>query len=135
VNTTTIHFSDIFDRLVNAGKAVEFNTAWANGTGYFDHVVCNEHAPKLEAGDMICFIDASERRGIILGLPKGLGNIVVFERFTRGENGVLTFNSLNKISKSFGFQGKLSDEQVEFILGNTMYGDENLSERITRLLP
>lgn len=61
---------------------IEYNPKWANGTGYFDHAVKGEHAPKLQPGEMVkAEVPAPNLRRIII-VGTRFGNVVVFERFS-----------------------------------------------------
>lgn len=75
----------------NARK-VQFDEDWNNGTGYYDGVTDDEKL-NLQRGELVAAISNSvnNRKLLIKGLGKGL-NIVIFERFTNGQNGVLVQN-------------------------------------------
>lgn len=106
----------IFDRIT---EEVEFNPGWNNGTGYLDGAVHGEHAPVLAPGKVAKFTTNNARRGLMLGTP--FGNIVVFERYTNGESGIVVKNipdeirctgffpaadmNYDQVNKTFGYAG------------------------------
>lgn len=84
--TTTIqqYWAKAFDKVPTT---VEYNPKWANGTGYFDHAVKGEHAPKLEVGEMVkCETPAPNLRQMII-VGTRFGNVVVFERYSPKDDG------------------------------------------------
>lgn len=66
-------------------KELPFDRAWSNGTGYFDHAVKGEHAPKLGIGEIVKSVSPGGRRVMMVGTR--LGNIVVFDRFAKQGEG------------------------------------------------
>jgi hypothetical protein len=65
----------------NIPAVIEFNPKWSNGTGYFDHAVQGEDAPLVVPGTAVKTQDTFGRKIIIVGMPKRLGNVVIFERY------------------------------------------------------
>ena len=81
-----------FTRLFNTAQEVEFNPAWANGTGYYDYAVEGDKAPALQAGDVRKCMDNKGRRMVIICRTPGK-NIVIFDRFSNSSpDGVLVSN-------------------------------------------
>ena len=74
---------------VEKPKMIEFNPKWSNGTGYFDGAVSGKHAPVLEPGTIVQFVtpEPNKRRGLIISTI--FGNVVVFERYPNGEDGIV----------------------------------------------
>ena len=68
-------FATAFD---SASKTVDYNSAWANGTGYLDFAVLGESAPVLIPGETARSVCDKGRRIVIVGTR--LGNVVMFER-------------------------------------------------------
>lgn len=61
-----------------ATSSLEFDPAWANGTGYFDHAV---KMVSLEPGEMASSVDPQGRKIILIGTR--FGTCVFFERYAR----------------------------------------------------
>lgn len=122
------------DFLINFSTNVEeitFKPEWANGTGYFDHVVKGEHAPSLTAGETKTCVDGFGRRLVLVGTA--VGNVVVFQRFKPGDTGVVTFNAPMSLEQLLGFNGSLNTDQVEMITGD-QGGYPNVGRRLDALL-
>ena len=115
-------FTAAYDRISNA---VEFNPSWKNNTGYLDNAVHDKNIVE------ICkTIDDKGRKMIIIPTP--VGNVVVFERYTNGENGVVVSNAPLAIEKlAFGLDlgSSLGDDALAFYLGNE-WGTPNIGDRL-----
>lgn len=90
-------------------------------TGYYENLT------DVKLGtDMLRFTDKHNRRGIILPIIDG-GNIVVFERFTGGDNDVLVANYpswLGGYSAMLGLSGAVGDGQFQSLAGFGYRGEE-----------
>lgn len=75
----------------NARK-VPFGDDWDNGTGYYDGATDDEQL-NLQRGELVAAISntVNNRKLLIKGLGKGL-NVVIFERYTAGQHGILVQN-------------------------------------------
>lgn len=92
---------------------VEFDPKWGNGTGYYDGAA----SESFEGTQVRHFIDPANRIGLIL--PTRAGNLVMFQRFTAGEAGVVVANyheSLRGICRMLGFGSSVSRETICAVL-------------------
>lgn len=126
--------ADLFNFHFNSNKVapVEFNPAWANGTGYYDYAVYGEHAPVLQVGQMVkCNTGGENNRNmLIVGTP--IDNVVMFQRFT-ADDGVFVTNTSTKLSRTeFCPNGAVRLEQAERILGDE-YGSQNIGKHLEML--
>lgn len=88
---------------------VDYKPEWANGTGYFDGAV-NE---KFESNAIVHFIDEANRIGLIL--PTQVGNLVLFQRYSNGGNGIATFNvapALRSLVGAMGLESNLHPDKL-----------------------
>lgn len=79
-------------------RTVPFNPEWNNGTGYLDRAA-TDNSLNLKKGEMVQSIsvdekiaDLNNRRILLIGTGNG-DNVVVFERFTGGIQGVIVSNT------------------------------------------
>lgn len=83
-----------FDRIFFGAETIEFNSNWANGTGYFDNAVKSKFAPLLNFGEVRSCVSLNNRRLVIIGtnlLGDETENIVLFDRYS-DRNGVIVQN-------------------------------------------
>ncbi len=106
-----------FEEVFNHFESIEFDTKWANGTGYMDKAVSGEYAPVLSVGEVRSFIDNKNRRGFVIGTPRG--NIVVFQRYTNGERKVWVINASRAASAMLGpdYDSAFTEEQALKLVG------------------
>ena len=126
----------MFNSIYNAVKTeMPFNTNWRNGTGYFNGAV--QDADRLVNGQVAKSYDpGSDRKMLFIGTP--LGGIVVFERYTFGENGVFTSNTHTQIKNlhlDMLPDGRLGGDQISNIFGfwskdGKYTGNGNISEHM-----
>ena len=122
-NTT---FSKAFARLENS---IPFNPAWKNRTGYLDNAV---HDKSITITSTT--IDDFGRKVIIV--PTTVGNVVVFERFSGGDRGIIVSNAPRQVASlgaGLDLHGSLGDNELEFYLG-TEWGTSHIGQRIDDLL-
>lgn len=113
--------------------SIEFNPAWRNHTGYLDYAVEGDQAPVLEPGTIVKFVtpQPNNRRGIILSTM--FGNVVVFERFTGGQNGVVVANAPDVLRRCMLVpSGAWSYDEVNEVFGTG--GNRCLQARIAYLI-
>lgn len=68
---------------------IDYCPGWANGTGYLDNAV-------KASVDVPCkFFDDTDRFGVIIPLGKD-DNLVIFERFSHGEDDVVVYNAATR---------------------------------------
>jgi hypothetical protein len=105
--------AEVFVEAYEKAEKIAFNSEWNNGTGYFDHAVEGEHAPKLAVGQIVASKSpaANNRRLIIVGTATG--NAVMFERYTADAN-TLVSNVPDELYQSVG--RPLSADDVTFLL-------------------
>lgn len=119
-------FATVFDD--PAIEAVEFNSRWSNGTGYFDFAVYGEHAPHVAPGKVVKCMTPGNRRMVIVGTH--LGNVVVFDRFAGNEHGVFVYNTTSAIARTDLIRNNsLQDDDMFVILGDE-FDRENIGQRI-----
>lgn len=109
----------------HAGKTVQFDESWNNGTGYLDGAVRADLG--LAPGETATSTDPHGRRIVFVGTR--LGNVVVFERYK--DRDVIVSNMPTVVSKITGARGDLSDDQCAQILGG---GVGNVGRDIEELL-
>jgi hypothetical protein len=96
-------------------QAIAYNTAWENGTGYFDKAVKGQVAPVLEIGQMVKSESTGGRKIVMVGTQ--LGNVVVFERYTDVESDVVVGNMPRCIEQIAEAHGALSADKIAYLLG------------------
>ena len=95
----------------NAPK-IPFKTEWKNSTGYLDYAT-DDDTLKLNTGEFVATLDDYERKVLLKCIGENLYHIV-FERFTKGANGILVANSpsgrylKNLDYSTHGFESSLS---------------------------
>lgn len=92
-----------FDRLFSSAIPIEFNSSWANGTGYYDYAAEGDIAPVLEYGEVRTCVDLKNRRLVIIGTGQVEGvseNIVLFDRYS-DRNGVIVQNWTTEAKRKF----------------------------------
>lgn len=121
--------NSVFTAAYEAAPKIDFNMAWSNGTGYFDHAVEGAHAPKIGNGKMVSSATPSGRRIIIVGTR--IGNCVVFERYTDNAEKYV-FNAPTALKHGFA----IYDGLVEVGLMEELVGDafvRNIGDRLDDL--
>lgn len=94
-------------------EQVPYNPEWANGTGYYDGLT---DVP-FEGTAVRAFKDPSDRWGLIL--PTKAGNLVIFQRFSDGQSGVVVSNyheRIRGICNMLGFGSIVSRENIWRVL-------------------
>ena len=76
-------------------EVIPFNPDWNNSTGYYDGAVSDEEL-NLPRGKMVASVspEPNNRKILIKGLGKGV-HMVIFERYTNGQHGILVQNTPN----------------------------------------
>lgn len=76
-------------------EVIPFNPDWNNATGYYDGAVSDEEL-NLPRGKMIASVspEPNNRKILIKGLGKGV-HMVIFERYTLGQHGIIVQNTPN----------------------------------------
>jgi hypothetical protein len=103
--------SEMLLNLVGKEKVVqiEFKPQWRNGTGYFDGAVHEELVG--EFGTVYTCTDEESRR-VLLICKTQFGNVVIFQRYSDGDKGVVTGNFSTRL-KAFLPSGAWSANDVE----------------------
>lgn len=116
---------------VKDAPEIGYNSAWENGTGYFDQAVFGEHAPVLESGQVV---KTTDQHGRLIGMVgTAVGNVVVFDRFSSPTNQVVTFNGPTVLMRMMGFTGgTLSVDKIDTIFGAG--GNCNIGEGLDALV-
>lgn len=101
---------------------VDYDASWANGTGYFDKAVKNQELLNLlpDTGMMAKSLDPNNRKIIFL---RGIGGIVVvFQRYSEGQNNVIVCNSPRVDWHLFNLSGGMwSGDKWLLVFGNISY--------------
>lgn len=63
---------------------IQFDPVWSNKIGHFHHAVDGDTAPKIKTGKIGKAITPGGRKIILIGTR--LDNVILFERFSKGEN-------------------------------------------------
>ena len=97
---------------------VEFDPAWANGTGYYDGA-CYAELPEIEPGGWFFCVDHSTNRRIIGKKLTHGKNIVVFERYTYDDTNmfVLVSNCPDGVTVK-GFVSSIKKADLERFFSN-----------------
>lgn len=115
-------FTAAYDRI---STEVVFNPSWKNGTGYLDNAVHD-----LQITEICKTVDNANRKVVIIPTP--VGNVVLFERFTDGDRGIIVSNAPRAIEKlAFGMDlgSSLGDSALAFYLGDE-WGTPNIGGRL-----
>ena len=113
VNVKWLNPAQVIAAVAELTPKVEFDPKWANGTGYYDGLT----AVPFEGTYVRHFIDQADRIGLIL--PTRAGNLVMFQRFTAGDAGVVVANyheNLRGICRMLGFGSIVSRESIWRVL-------------------
>lgn len=101
----------VFETRFNDALPVEFNPAWANGTGYYDHVV-KFHIP---VGKVYKTTDTGTcRRLILIGTEHGTA--VFFERYTPGHGPMVVVSNVPPQLRELVPNGALLGEDLAKII-------------------
>ena len=92
--TQTAH--ELFLEAFNKAKIIPFKDQWNNGTGYYDGITSDEDL-NLQRGQVVASRspEPNNRKLLIKGLGKG-AQMVIFERYTNGQHGILVQNKPSK---------------------------------------
>lgn len=118
-------------------KEIEFNRAWSNGTGYFDHAVSGENAPHLKSGEIVKCNTPGNRRLIIIGTR--LGNVAIFDRYSCQnidveKDGIYVYNSTSAFDEGCWFEKtSLSEADLSLMFGEFGRVEYNIGWRINQL--
>ena len=113
VNVKDLNPAQVIAAVAELTPRVEFDPEWANGTGYYDGAT----GVPFEGTAVRHFIDQADRVGLIL--PTKAGNLIMFQRFTNGDKGVVVANyhrNLNGICRMLGFGTSVSRETMCAVL-------------------
>lgn len=136
--------NQVFTAIYNAiDIEVPFEQTWHNSTGYLDGAMKQEF--NLPVGTMVKTNTGTvnNRRVIIIVMPKGMGNVVVFDRFSNATPEVFAHNVSTMISHMFDIHSALDEKQMELILGDVFYVNrldagglhgDNLAFRVLKFL-
>ena len=88
--TQTAH--ELFLEAFNKAEIVPFKHEWNNSTGYYDGATDDEEL-NLQRGQIVASRspEPNNRKLLIRGLGNGY-NVVIFERYTNGQHGILVQN-------------------------------------------
>ena len=106
-NQTSARFNEVHA----ASAVVEYDSSWANCTGYFDGGV---NAP-VESGDIKASTCPQGRKILLVGTP--VGTVVVFERYTGGGGPYVQNTPPSSLLEIVVGNGKMSDQQITNTLG------------------
>src|SRR5690606_14628710 len=109
---------------------VQFQDSWKNNTGYLDGLINADL--DLKSGSVVKTVDDYNRKVIIVGTE--LGNVVVFERYTRAndaESVVVVHNAPDHL-RTLIPHGAMSEETFNMVVG--YIGNPNIGQTIDRLV-
>ena len=123
--------NDLFTKAFEKARKIDFNNKWSNGTGYFDHAVAGEDAPKgVGNGKMLASCTPTGRRILIIGTR--LGNAVVFQRYDDRDD-VFVYNIPQELKRGFClFDGRLDELNMIKLVGDGM-AVRNIGDRLDDL--
>lgn len=107
--------AEIFNNVFKTATPIDYNPNWANGTGYFDHAVEGEHAPKIKPGDVCCCITPMPNDRKIVMVGTRMGNIVIFQRYTDDDR-VYVANMPDIVSKVLDHNGRIDQEMMSKLI-------------------
>lgn len=120
----------LFTQAYDKAYDIDFQSNWANGTGYFDHAVSGDRAPKVSYGVFARSKDEYGRRILILGTR--LGNVVIFDRYG-DDRGIFTFNADMMLLRGFKIcHTALTEEAMCDLVGDGKIVD-NIGQRLEML--
>lgn len=102
------NFNNVYDD--NNTVEIPFDPEWRNGTGYFDGLV--SEPLNLKPGEFgRSFCPDSKRKMIIQSVGE-YGNIVIFQRYSEGQGGVLVCNAPQVLQSLLTLDGAIHDDTV-----------------------
>lgn len=115
--------------LTRVTTTVEYNSDWANGTGYFDGVVKDDLG--LKPGEQVKFVDDEGRNAIVTNTL--FGNVVVFQRHIPrdADDIVITSNAPRELN-SLVASGALGEDDLMKIVGEP--GNHNIGQTLDYLI-
>jgi len=126
MKTTHELFIETFN---NITVKVPFNPEWNNGTGYFNGLA--EANLGLPVGTRFTTVTEGENDRKIVGIVTGAGNVVFFERYTAGKNGVITLNLPRALTGLYD-TGVQSPMIFELAVGGTGGWNANIGKVLDR---
>lgn len=111
-NTTTTRIQEIIDtwnRLGFKTQQVTFKPEWANETGYFNNAV-KDYRINDEISDDTLIWSVDDHGRYLLIAPTLVGNVVVFDRYARGQKGIVTANVPDALRKVMPTSGWSEDD-------------------------
>lgn len=123
--TAEQEFSDAYAR----AEETQYCPEWANGTGYMDHAVRGSHAPHLLPGQVVRAMSSDNRRLLLIGTP--IGNVIVFDRYSNGEDKVFVANMPRKLEHLLLRPSALNRDAMVCLLGVTP--GQNIGHRLQAL--
>lgn len=127
-----------FDQCFNHADtlAVEFNPAWQNNQGYFNHAVRGEHAPMVAEGRIVKSTDQFGRKLLIIGTR--CGNCVVFERHCGvaiGSDTIYVGNYPLALTKlRISPHGAITEDGMISLIGTEFGERDNIGKRLAEFL-
>lgn len=110
---------DLFVAAHSAIKSqIEFKTEWNNGTGYLDALQKLDLTDKWVTGSVIKTVTDDARRVIIIVMGKVFRNVVLFERYEHGQDGIIVHNSPTCVYQLFAMHSNVTEAQLALMLGD-----------------
>lgn len=126
-----IAFEHIHKSLADAGKVMDFNEAWSDGTDYYSNAVgFGAASVQLKPGVQAATTDHAGRKLIFTGTP--LGTMLTFQRYSNVKEGVYVNLASSDLENS-GFlpmNNVLSAAEINDLLVDRGDGLGNLGERL-----
>lgn len=98
----------------------------SNGTGYYDGLVLRNLRKPI--GTMLRAITPGENNRRMLVVVTPVGNLVIFERFTGGDKGVVVTN-MPTMLRLILVSGTVSLEQLRYMIGDE-FGGSNIGQAL-----
>lgn len=119
--------NELFNKIfATTDMSFSYDTAWENGTGYFDHAV---KQVKLQTGEVARAMTPNDRKILFVGTV--YGTCVVFQRYSNGDRGIITHNMPKEVSSLFFFEAVLTAADLTSIFD--IEGGMNLGRRLENL--
>lgn len=112
--TNTITFDAAFDSIQTE---LQYNPAWANGTGYYDNAVSGDDKVVVPAGEFAKSQAPMPNGRKLIFVGTVFGTIVVFARYTGAEGGMYVYNTNYHLDTVVVpvFERPLTNSNIEFL--------------------
>ena len=109
---------ELFQKLFNSDDVLfaPYKREWNNTTGYFDGIVEDKSAITGPIGTVVKFITENRRAALVI--KSRWGNLVIFERYSDGENNTFACNGPTELTQLFELtDGGINDLKMSLVFG------------------